>query len=484
MAYPNAVSTHLTLRRLVLASVAVGLVFLLIPGLDIGAARLFYRPGAEFPLGRVGWISFIHDTGVPALLIGGVLGALVIYATNRIRGTNFLNLRGRGLVFVLLCVALGPGLLVNVVLKDHWGRARPAQIVEFGGTRAYTPPLILADQCDRNCSFVAGDPSAGFFYLSFAMLAGSAAGAVAAGALGLGIGVLRMAEGGHFLSDVLFCGIVMAALVRFLYLLLIEPDGRQQCAGWWRWASGSVRGRLTLALVVLAIAIMLSALYLDRPVAIWARSLSPLWQAIMREITRLGVSTGWLIGTGLPVILFWLVRRRLPEPQRRRWQSYAYVPLFAFSAIAGAGLANSLIKGVAGRFRPKLYFLDGRYGFDLWHQAADYTSFPSGHTVTIFALATALALIWRRLAWPAFAMAILVGLSRIAVGAHWPSDVLAGAWIGIAWSLWVRHLFAEHGVTMSEALAGRAAWHGPLWKWKPGQLKRKQPPAPCAAADR
>lgn len=483
MDHPNPVSSALTLRRLVAAGVALALPFLLIPSLDIAAARLFFVPGEEFPLGRVPLVQWVHDTGVPILLVGGVVLAVLVYAINRWRGTELLNLRTRGLVFVLLCLALGPGLLVNVVLKDHWGRARPTQIEAFGGSRTYSPPLILADQCDRNCSFVAGDPSAGFFYLSFAMLAGSVPAAIAASALGLGIGVLRMGEGGHFLSDVLFCGLAMAALVRFLHLLLIEPDGGQRFLAWWRWARSSVRGRLTLALIVTAIAIMLSALDIDRPVAIWARTLPPWLHTIMSEITRLGISTGWLIGTGGPVILFWLLRGRLGPERRRRWQSLAYLPLFVFCAVAGAGLVNDAIKGVAGRFRPKLFFLDQRYGFDLWHQAADYTSFPSGHTAVIFALAAAVALIWRRLAWPSFALATLVGLSRILIGAHWPSDVLAGAWVGIAWTLWVHHLFVTHGVRMSEALAGRAEWHGPLFRL-PSRFKRKQDAMPCVPGDR
>jgi lipid A 4'-phosphatase len=484
MADANPVSASLTLRRLAIAGTALALLFLLFPGLDLWAARLFFVPGEEFPLGRVALVDFIHNKGVPALLVGGIAAALVIAAINLGRGTDWLGLRWRGLVFVLLCAALGPGLLVNLVLKDHWGRARPTQIEAFGGSHAYTPPVIPSEECERNCSFVAGDPSAGFFYLSFAMLAGSAAGAVAATALGLALGVLRMAEGGHFLSDVLFSGLLMAALVRFLYLLLLEPDGPARCAAWGRWARKTTAGRLVLALILLTITVFLAARTVDRPVAEWAHGLSPAIRAFMQKITQLGVSTGWLIASGVPVILFWLFRGRLAPHLRQVWQSYAYLPLFAFTAIGGAGLANSLVKAAAGRFRPKLYFLDQRFGFDLWHQAADYTSFPSGHTAIVFALAAALALIWRPLAWPGFALALLVALSRVMVGAHWPSDVLAGAWLGIAWTLWMRHIFAAHGVTMAAARAGSARWQGPLFRLKLLSDRRKAAAAPCATGDR
>jgi lipid A 4'-phosphatase len=483
MDQPNAVSSALTLRRLVTAGIALALLFLLFPGFDIWAAGLFYVPGEEFPLGRVGIVGWLHDQGTPLLWIGGMALTLIVYGLNRWRGTNILQLRERGLLFVLLCLALGPGLLVNVVLKDHWGRARPAQIEAFGGDSAYSPPLILADQCDHNCSFVAGDPSAGFFYLSIAMLNASVPGAIAATVLGLGLGVLRMAAGGHFLSDVLFCGLAMAAIIRLLHLLLIEPGGRDEIRAWWHWASRSTSGRLSLALIAVTGAIMLSALDADRPIAIWAHDLPAWLHWVMNEVTQLGVSTSWLIASGEPVILFWLFRGQLEAGVRQRLQSLAYLPLFVFCAVAGAGLANDAIKGIAGRFRPKLFFLDQRYGFDLWHKAADYTSFPSGHTAVIFSLATALALIWRPLAWPGFAVAFLVGASRILIGAHWPSDVLGGAWLGIAWTLWVHHLFVTHGVRMSEARVGRAEWQGSLLHL-PGFFKRKQDGAPCAPADR
>ena len=57
---------------------------------------------------------------------------------------------------------LGPGLVVNGILKEHWGRARPRDVTQFGGDRRFTPALVIADQCERNCSFSAGHPSAGF----------------------------------------------------------------------------------------------------------------------------------------------------------------------------------------------------------------------------------------------------------------------------------------------------------------------------------
>ena len=67
-------------------------------------------------------------------------------------------------------------------------------------------------------------------------------------------------------------------------------------------------------------------------------------------------------------------------------------------------------------------------------------SFPSGHAATSFAGATLLALALPRLAWPLLVLAAAIGWSRVYVGVHWPSDVLAGALLGAALAFGVRAL--------------------------------------------
>src|SRR5260221_2767865 len=143
-----------------------------------------------------------------------MLAARAVFAVNLARGTDTLQLRARGLAFVVLALLLGPGLLANVVLKDNWGRARPSHLVEFGGKSTFSPPLLLSDQCDHNCAFVAGDAAAGFFLLSFALLARRRRALAIAGALGVGaaLGVVRIIQGGHFLSDVVFAGLFIGGV--------------------------------------------------------------------------------------------------------------------------------------------------------------------------------------------------------------------------------------------------------------------------------
>jgi lipid A 4'-phosphatase len=121
--------------------------------------------------------------------------------------------------YLLASLILGPGLIVNVLLKDHWGRARPLYISQGGGTAHFTPPLIVTDQCQSNCAFSSGHAALGYWLVSVALLAPPAwRGRAVAGALAFGtlIGFTRIAQGAHFLSDVVASGIIVVAVALVL----------------------------------------------------------------------------------------------------------------------------------------------------------------------------------------------------------------------------------------------------------------------------
>ncbi len=136
------------------------------------------------------------------------------------------HLFGLGLpqwLFLVSVLALGPGLLANVVLKDHWARPRPMHIVEFGGPDQFTPVLARTGTCQRNCSFVSGEASAAFaFGFAIALLARRRRALFMGAALLAGgvIGFIRMGEGGHFLSDIVFAGVFMGLVVALLHWLV------------------------------------------------------------------------------------------------------------------------------------------------------------------------------------------------------------------------------------------------------------------------
>jgi membrane-associated PAP2 superfamily phosphatase len=117
---------------------------------------------------------------------------------------------GRAIVLMLVTLALAPGVLANVVLKEHWGRPRPIDVAEFKGDEHFRPWWDPRGDCPRNCSFIAGDATGAFWTLAPAVVAPPAVRMLAVGAalaFGAGVGVLRMAAGAHFFSDVVFAGV-------------------------------------------------------------------------------------------------------------------------------------------------------------------------------------------------------------------------------------------------------------------------------------
>jgi lipid A 4'-phosphatase len=185
-----------------LPALAVALLLLALSTLaDLPLSRLFHQAGEGFFLDRAWPVQLLYR-GTP-WLIGSVtaalLAALAWGAATRARHVR------NAAAYGLLALALGPGLVVNGVLKEHWGRPRPQQIVQFGGTASFVPALWPSRQCTHNCSFVSGHAAAGFFLITGAWIWPRRRRAwliVGIGAGGL-IGLARIVQGGHFLSDVL-----------------------------------------------------------------------------------------------------------------------------------------------------------------------------------------------------------------------------------------------------------------------------------------
>jgi lipid A 4'-phosphatase len=151
--------------------IVAGAVFVAAPGIDLGAARSFYAPDTGFVGQRLGWVHALRWAfivlyfGTIALCVAGLA---LIWRGRR----QWLGLGRTQWLFLAACLAAGPGLIANLVFKDHWGRARPAQIVEFGGTRAFSPPLVPAKQCPRNCAFISGEAASTYvtFYAAAALV--------------------------------------------------------------------------------------------------------------------------------------------------------------------------------------------------------------------------------------------------------------------------------------------------------------------------
>lgn len=202
---------------------AAGALFLVIPEIDLVAARAFHSPESGFVGRRFGWVEALRQVFVVFFFGTAVLCLAGLTLTWR-RRPQWLRLDNRRWLFLAVCLAAGPGLVANLVFKDQWGRARPRHVVEFGGSRTFTPPLLIADQCPRNCSFVSGEASSTYvtLYAAAVLVPQWSVALVIAGTVGgLATGLIRMSQGAHFLSDIIFAGVFMALtvlLVRWLIL--------------------------------------------------------------------------------------------------------------------------------------------------------------------------------------------------------------------------------------------------------------------------
>ena len=427
------------------AFVLAGLAFLLAPGLDLAASRVFYDPQGGFF--AAAWPAVrLLERSIPAIAWG--IGAVVVAGgvSLAVFRRQLWRLDTRALIFVAVATALGPGLVVNAVMKDHWGRARPVQTQVFGGAREFTPAPLIADQCDRNCSFVSGHAALGFSLVSFGFLLPAGArrrGAVAA-AIGFGalVGLGRIAAGRHFLSDVVYAGFIVVGTSWLLYQIVVVRD-------WLGRAWRSAQGRIALcaaAAVAIEAALMV---WVDRPLAFYLHRTDSAVRPFFADVARLGLGYPYLVffalcfamlrwGGGVPAL-------REREPAMR---AAANVPAFLFAAVAAAGIAADILKVVCGRTRPKLLFASGTYDFTWFGWRSDLWSFPSGHAATATALMMALWWLWPRYA-PAYALvALTIAASRVITGAHFLSDAAMGMLIGVVATRAVAAVFARGGLDL------------------------------------
>ena len=197
-------------------------IFIAFPQLDLRFSGLFYEE--SFHLKGSLWEQTLHHS-VPVLLVITIFGGMLLCIFNYLFGKNICALNMRKMLYLFLVLVIGSGIIVNLVLKNHSGRARPVHVAEFSGAKQFTPAFTLADECERNCSFSSGHSSAAFFFLALAMLFKyRRAALLIAFSYGCMVSFARIAAGGHFLSDCVVSFFIMALVTDWLYWLM-QPDG-------------------------------------------------------------------------------------------------------------------------------------------------------------------------------------------------------------------------------------------------------------------
>ncbi|MEA2759924.1 MAG: lipid 4-phosphatase [Methylobacteriaceae bacterium] len=210
----------------VLAVIAAG-VFLICPQLDLAATHAFFDEHHTFY-----GTTFSGRTLRAVLRLASytIFAAFVVaYISGRLYARKRLVPTGRNLAFLAITLALGPGLLVNVLIKEHSHRPRPFQTTEFGGQWEFRPFGDFRGQCVADCSFVSGETSTAAWSLAPALLTLPPWRAAVIGAsllFTLVMGVERIAYGGHYLSDVTFGALLNWFLVLATAMLMrIRPPG-------------------------------------------------------------------------------------------------------------------------------------------------------------------------------------------------------------------------------------------------------------------
>jgi lipid A 4'-phosphatase len=209
-------------------------VFSIWPSLDISVSALTYDPIKGFWINQTA-LSDLARNAIWNLSNLMVFVAVIGFVWSFLSQRPTQKLPRRVWVFILLLYALGPGLIVNGILKEYWGRARPADTVAFGGTATFTPPIQITDQCAHNCSFVSGEASAAMaFALSVLLILRYFRPRLAPLAYRLGqatTGVLvciaaaqRIVTGRHFLSDTILAILLVLLIALVLLRLLKIPD--------------------------------------------------------------------------------------------------------------------------------------------------------------------------------------------------------------------------------------------------------------------
>lgn len=180
----------------------------------------------------------------------------------------------------------------------------------------------------------------------------------------------------------------------------------------------------TLAGACLALAVA-AAIWLDIAVARAANDAGLARSRALQTFTEFGEGAWWLVPSGIVFgVAAW-----------RRWHNLARWAFALFVAVAASGILANLLKIAVGKARPKLLFEADRYGFEPFAGGYDFASMPSGHATTCAAAAMVLALALPAWRWPLLAAGVALAATRVAIHAHYASDVLVGLALGFATAL-------------------------------------------------
>jgi membrane-associated phospholipid phosphatase len=220
--------------------------------------------------------------------------------------------------------------------------------------------------------------------------------------------------------------------------------------------------RLILGTAFAVAAIVMAMFLIDAAAIAMQRKLTPAMVGVFSVITDFGKAS-WVL---LPVGLLFLLIATVVSPGPGRISDLVLVSLstrlgFVFLAVGLPSSVTTILKQPIGRARP-YWESSGPFDYLPFSGTNFYASLPSGHATVVFALATAVGALYPRLRIPLWTFAAIIALSRLAVSAHYPSDLIAAAIVGVLGAEIVRHAFAARRLAFSATPDGRVcAMPGP-----------------------
>lgn len=200
------------------------MVIALSPYIDIFISSLFFEDG-HFLFKNNSIFNFV-DKYFPHVLILICLSIFMLWFMGYINSKKWiLNINTKAMWFLCGTMLVGPFIIVNGLFKTFWGRARPKDIIDFGGEKIFSPAMVISNQCKWDCSFVSGHTAIAFWIMALALILpkkhrkkyvwGSFL-------IGFFVAFTRIAQGYHFFSDVFFAAIVTIYVIWIMYYYMYE----------------------------------------------------------------------------------------------------------------------------------------------------------------------------------------------------------------------------------------------------------------------
>lgn len=194
--------------------------------IDIELSSLFFKKGHGFIYKKYLPLVILHNFVYFLMtLLCFFLGLVILARFYVLRSFDYKLYRKP--LYILIACLIGPGIVVNSLIKEYSHRPRPIQTSIFDGDQSYAPAFNFQGTCPGNCSFVSGHASVGFVFFAFSFISRTIKKRLFflyfASFLGMFFGLGRIIQGAHYLSDIVFSG-VFVYITCYVLAKIIKPE--------------------------------------------------------------------------------------------------------------------------------------------------------------------------------------------------------------------------------------------------------------------